>query len=325
MGGLIGDALGLGCHWYYDVSALHNDCGEWITGYRDSDPKRTDRFGYIARFRHEAGLRAGDLSQTGQIARLLLESLAEHDGYQQADFVRRLDELFATLNGESLSGRYTDRAVCDTWKNRRSGSAWGAAGSSTDTAEAAIWGVALAANGDCDMRALAIEADRVVKLTHANQYIAGYSVAYILSAAALMNGVDLAHIREHMVSAYADAQIAERTSSIDIIFQIGNEAACMGADASLEIDPVVVCRLIGMNCTIGFLIPAAYFLIHRYPDDFEMAVLTAVNAGGNNMARAALVGALSGALVGIEGIPERFITGLRDHEQLLALADRVAR
>ncbi len=42
------------------------------------------------------------------------------------------------------------------------------------------------------------------------------------------------------------------------------------------------------------------------------------------MARSALTGAMSGAIVGLKGIPERFITGLGDHERLLALAKQVA-
>jgi ADP-ribosylglycohydrolase len=72
------------------------------------------------------------------------------------------------------------------------------------------------------------------------------------------------------------------------------------------------------------MLPAAYYLIHRYPEDFEMAVLSAVNGGGNNMARAALTGALSGAMVGLARIPERFISGLKDSERLLQLAEKVA-
>jgi ADP-ribosylglycohydrolase len=42
------------------------------------------------------------------------------------------------------------------------------------------------------------------------------------------------------------------------------------------------------------------------------------------MARASLTGALAGAQVGIRGIPERFITGLADHELLLKMAERLA-
>jgi ADP-ribosylglycohydrolase len=52
-----------------------------------------------------------------------------------------------------------------------------------------------------------------------------------------------------------------------------------------------------------------------------MAVLSAINGGGNNMARAALTGTLSGAMNDLSGIPERFITGLTDHEHILELVE----
>jgi len=48
MGALIGDALGVGPHWYYDLDELHRDYGTWITGY--NDPKSHS---------HHAGLKAG--------------------------------------------------------------------------------------------------------------------------------------------------------------------------------------------------------------------------------------------------------------------------
>jgi ADP-ribosyl-[dinitrogen reductase] hydrolase len=55
-----------------------------------------------------------------------------------------------------------------------------------------------------------------------------------------------------------------------------------------------------------------------------MAVLSAINGGGSNMARAALAGVLSGAMVGYNGIPKRFIDGLSDYERLICLAQIVA-
>ena len=85
-----------------------------------------------------------------------------------------------------------------------------------------------------------------------------------------------------------------------------------------------IAQLHGMHCTMGTMLPAAYYFIHRYPDNFEMAVLSAVNSGGNNMARAALTGALSGALVGMKNIPERFIVGLADHSAITQLVAKVA-
>ena len=52
MGAFIGDALGLGPHWYYDLAALRRDYGEWITAYTDPQPDR-----------YHGGLKAGELIQ----------------------------------------------------------------------------------------------------------------------------------------------------------------------------------------------------------------------------------------------------------------------
>jgi ADP-ribosyl-[dinitrogen reductase] hydrolase len=99
MGSLIGDALGLGYHWYYDVKAMRREFGDWFRDYHDGKPDRDDQYGYIAKWRYEFGLRAGDLSQTGQIAVLLLGSFAEHSGYSESDFCVRLDQVFSELDG----------------------------------------------------------------------------------------------------------------------------------------------------------------------------------------------------------------------------------
>ena len=40
--------------------------------------------------------------------------------------------------------------------------------------------------------------------------------------------------------------------------------------------------------------------------------------------RSSLVGAMLGARVGLQGIPKRFIEGLEDHQNIMALAKQVA-
>jgi len=40
MGALIGDALGVGPHWYYDLGEMRRDFGTWITGYTNPKPHR---------------------------------------------------------------------------------------------------------------------------------------------------------------------------------------------------------------------------------------------------------------------------------------------
>ena len=95
MGVLIGDALGLGTHWYYDLDALHREHGTWVDHYVDPKPDGDHQFASVSRLRYEQGLRAGDLSQTGQVYTLLLESLQEKKHLLPADFFQRLDTLYA--------------------------------------------------------------------------------------------------------------------------------------------------------------------------------------------------------------------------------------
>jgi ADP-ribosylglycohydrolase len=78
-----------------------------------------------------------------------------------------------------------------------------------------------------------------------------------------------------------------------------------------------------MPCAIYHQLPAAYYLAARFSDDFEQAVLHAINGGGQNQARAILTGALAGAQVGLSGIPQRFIDGLENAPELVSLANKL--
>lgn len=57
-------------------------------------------------------------------------------------------------------------------------------------------------------------------------------------------------------------------------------------------DPMVACY-------IDSSFPAMLFMIYKYADDFEKGVLASANAGGENVARGAIVGCLLGANHGL--------------------------
>jgi ADP-ribosyl-[dinitrogen reductase] hydrolase len=323
MGALIGDALGLGCHWYYDLESFRADYGDWVSDYTTSKPDRTDRFRYIARYRYEQGLGPGDASQTGQVTVLLLESVAGTGAYDPEDFTSRMDELLATLDGTPLSGRFTDWAMRDVWKERKAGRPWEEAGSRADTAEAAIRSVILAARYFRNPEVLASKAFSNILLTHKEPYTAAQSLAFSLTLSSLIRGTSLVRIREDMADLANSSFVRERIPSFDCLTQVGNGALAAKALGDLN-PPSLICSVYGLPCSLVFMLPASYCLIHRFPGDFETAVLSAVNGAGNNMARAALTGALSGAMVGLGGIPDRFLKGLKDGSRLLKLAEKVA-
>ena len=97
------------------------------------------------------------------------------------------------------------------------------------------------------------------------------------------------------------------------------------ADPDIRIEPAWKASLVyGMPCAVYHQFPAAYYLAGRFQEDFESAVLHAVNGGGQNQARAILTGALSGAIGGIRAIPQRFLDGLEHSKERQAMALRLA-
>jgi hypothetical protein len=95
-------------------------------------------------------------------------------------------------------------------------------------------------------------------------------------------------------------------------------------DPGIRIEPAWKVSLVyGMPCAIYHQLPAAYYLAARFREDFESAVLQALNGGGQNMSRACLTGALVGAQVGLSGIPHRFVAGLENYSELVSLARRL--
>lgn len=74
LGALIGDALAVGLHWYYDLAELRRDYGDWITDYTEPRPGR-----------YHAGVKAGQPSQAGIITTMLLRSVVANNGYDEDD------------------------------------------------------------------------------------------------------------------------------------------------------------------------------------------------------------------------------------------------
>jgi ADP-ribosyl-[dinitrogen reductase] hydrolase len=55
------------------------------------------------------------------------------------------------------------------------------------------------------------------------------------------------------------------------------------------------------GCPIGF--GALLFIVYKYSDSLEKAILASVNAGGDNVARNSLLGPLFGAAYGFDAFP----------------------
>ncbi len=340
MGAFIGDALGVGPHWYYDLAALRRDYGDWITGYTDPKPGR-----------YHDGLKAGQLSQAGFILKLLVRSLVACGGYDTKDFCRRMDdELFPLLDGTPVSGpgRYTSQSIREAWRRRvEQGLPWRQTGGQADTTEAIERTLAIAVRYAAQPARLASAVAENTVLTQADDLVVSLTVAFgsVLGllvqghkldpelSGKLMHLVKTGDLPFHAVTrddlqpprpGDPDPPRAGRFASPDALLSPAYMAAA-AADPDIRIEPAWKVSIVyGMPCAMYHQLPAAYYLAARFADDFESAVLHSVNGGGQNLARTILTGALVGAQTGLSGIPKRFLDGLEDGAGLLKLATELA-
>ena len=325
LGVLIGDALGLGTHWYYDMEALHREHGEWVDHYVDPKPNGNHAFAKVSQFRYEQGLRAGDISQTGQIYRLLMDSLSESGTFGLCNFFQKLDSLYATLNGKAYSGRYTESLQRELLKKRRSGIRWDSPDMPTaqDVSDGAQLVVLLAALYQSP-EDFAKQADSLLSIMYGDKFLRGSQIAYGLVVNGLINGVTVDGLNDYMRSLASNPEITSRVGGYDTFLTPSYGAVAQQQHLVSLPEPKYISHVFGTDCQVMHLLPAAYYLLYRYPKDFELATLSASNGGGNNMARAALAGALAGAANGISRIPKRFIDDLRDGTNLQAQAEKIA-
>ncbi len=341
MGAFIGEALGVGPHWYYDLDELRRDYGDWIDGY--TEPRSG---------RYHAGLKAGDLSQPGFILKLTLESLVNCGGYDEDDFCWRIDhELFPQLNGSPMTGPggYTSQSIREAWRRRvEQQLPWGQSGGHADDTEAIERTLAIAVRYARHPRELARAVTANTVLTQVDDTVVSMTVAYGAVLALLVQGepfdgqlsgklmrlVKAGSLPFHAVTSDnlqppepgdPDPPRAGRFASPDALLTPSCIARA-AADPEIAIEPAWKVSLVyGMPCAIYHQLPAAYYLAARFSGDFEAAVLQAINGGGQNQARAMLTGALVGALVGIDHIPQRLIDGLNERDALCRLADQLAK
>ena len=341
MGAFIGDALGLGPHWYYDLEEMRRDYCNWISDYTDPRPGR-----------YHSGLKAGQLSQAGFILSLTLRSLVECSGYEESDFCRRMDEeLFPLLDGNPVSGpgEYTSQSIRDAWRKRvKHKRPWGKIGGHADTTEAIERTLAIAVRYAHHPGKLAESVTSNTILTQIDETVVSMTVAYGAVLGLLVQGQpfdqDLSGKLMELVSEEelpfhavtrpklappraqdSDPPRAGRFASPDALLTPSYMAAA-AADPDIHIEPAWKVSIVyGMPCAIYHQLPAAYYLAARFHDDFEKAVLHAVNGGGQNQARAILTGALVGAQTGLGGIPGHFLEGLENSDDLLDLAKKLAK
>ncbi|PKM64728.1 MAG: ADP-ribosylglycohydrolase [Firmicutes bacterium HGW-Firmicutes-20] len=339
IGALIGEALGVGPHWFYDLNELKEKYGEWIDDYTEPQPDR-----------YHAGLKPGELSQQGWIIQKMAEYLISQKGYDQKTFEEMIDkEILPQLDGTPMGGKggYTSQVMRHLYQKRIiEDSPWGQVASNSDTTESLERNIPMAVYFAADLNKLSHIVASNTALTQADDIVGSLSVAFNLVLAMLIRGHKLdenlsgklmrkVHKKEIPFHAVTTGNLqapkkgepapsnAGQFASPDALLS-PSYMAMAAKDPSIIIEPAWKASLVyGMPCAIYHMLPAAYYLAARFDDDFESGVLHAINGGGQNQVRAMLTGALIGAQVGLSSIPQRFIDGLKDKDLLLDIAEKL--
>ena len=315
MGAYIGDALGLGPHWYYDLNEQRQYYGDWINDYTDPQADR-----------YHAGLKAGQSSQSGFILSMLIDSLLEQGSYEEIDFCERLDEdLFPQLDGTTNvgPGGFTSQSIREAWALRtQQNLPWGEVAGFADDTEAAERILALSVRYAKNPEKLASVISSNTRLTQCDEAVNSMTLTYGAALGMLVQGHSMDEmLSDKLLDLVGNHQLpCQRRTAYETPSNVAR-----AANEGLIQPAWKVSIVYGMSCAVYYQFPAIYYLGTRYSDDFELAVLHAVNGGGQNMSRAMLTGALVGAQVGIQGIPQRFIDGLAQSETLLNRAKTLAK
>ncbi|MEA3429774.1 MAG: ADP-ribosylglycohydrolase family protein [Nanoarchaeota archaeon] len=81
-------------------------------------------------------------------------------------------------------------------------------------------------------------------------------------------------------------------------------------------NPLIAVKDMGFTGYVNHVVPTAIFHFLKHPDNFLDAVASAVNAGGDADSVACITGALSGAYLGEDSIPQHLLTALEEKDKI---------
>jgi ADP-ribosylglycohydrolase len=294
-GSLVGDAACLGSHWVYDLRELARLFPDGLQGF---EPSRQGHYHF--------GRRPGDQTHYGDGALLMLESIARCGEFSVEDFGAR---FMAVMGPESYTG-YRDHATKETLKNYRQfmanhpGMPFDFQQGADDDQPATVTRLSpLVARHRRDPRLPDLVAS-AARVCQNNERAVAYALGFAEILRQLLEGVEPEVALTAVASAMADGIAPEK----EVAEKIRAALAAQG-------ESVLQATLrFGQSCPLARSFPAALQAVLAYRNDFTGAILATTAAGGDNAARAAMIGACLGAHLGVGAIPESWRTRLTAHD-----------
>jgi ADP-ribosyl-[dinitrogen reductase] hydrolase len=303
-GQFVGDAAALGTHWIYDLDERSRAFPDAATGFEKPRPGH-----------YHEGKEPGDQTHYGDGALLLLGSIATHRGFDP----RRFGSSFvATFRAGSYAG-YLDHATVgtveryDEFTREHAESEFDFQEGADDDQPATLTRLGvLVARYHHVPEADLLDLVQSLTLVAQNNVVALVSAEFsALLFTALFEGIGV----ENAITVATGGVGRTHPEQADLL-----RSWVRDARAAVDLDVTEATLRFGQSCPLEHSLPASLQVLLKYPDDYEEAIAATLRAGGDNAARAAIVGGWLGAHLGLEGIPEKWRARLTD---AFRIADQV--
>jgi len=296
-GQFVGDGFCLGSHWIYDLAELEQRFPGGPQGFEEP-----------AAGHYHAGKRPGDLTHYGDGALLLLRSLQERTRFDASDFGSRFVSL---IESPGYTG-YRDHAARDTVANYRAyralhpDVAYGYQDGADDDQPASISRLAPLVARHFRESGLPDIVERATRVCQNNDRAVAYNRMHATILREIFNGSTL----NDAVSRAAEHASRLGPEGVELAGRIA--VALSSRDLSVR----EATLKFGQSCPLAGSFPAALQCALHYADDFGGALRATAAAGGDNAARAALIGSWLGASLGIQALPVRWRESLTAREEI---------
>eukprot|EP01038_Epipyxis_sp_PR26KG_P007564 gene7564-10305_t len=313
----VADATAMPVHWMYNLAQLQRDYGT-IRGYvrpkdnfdgsimnlsntggggRGSD--QGDIVGSIilhgkkkywkrgGNYHYHLGLQAGENTLEAQLVRVLMKSLSDQKSFSTDDFLEKYSTFMQTPDSHHDTYASTCHRMffANVVRGKPLRDCADNDGHNTDAIDALTLTIPVILMYSEASREVRNEKVReVIAATRKSRVLAAYGEQFADLLVAVLHGADLRQAVESIGSKLVLDDDDGIVRSIKRVVE------------SSRSDPMVACY-------IDSSFPALLFFAYKYADSTEAAILASANAGGENVARGSLLGALLGASRGMESFP----------------------
>ena len=287
------DALSLGVHWIYNTNVIDKKWGrveEYIKPERPTYHPTKD---------------LGEFTHYGDQTLLLLKSIADGSGFDLNQFARSWREFFNNYEG------YFDGATKATLENFATGKGPTDAGSDSDDLAGAARIAPLAFCYRNDLKKLTSAARAQTALTHNHHQVVESAEFFGQVVWQVLRGeTPTAAIKQTLKHGFErDPYLKWVTDGLD----------------SVESDTRQAMLDFGQMCEIEAAFPCVVHLIAKYQDNLKEGLIENAMAGGDSASRGLIVGMILGAHLGIDAIPQKWLSELKSYQEIVDLMDQINR